>query len=361
MAKPNIIKRIFWNPDQNRFRTLWRLGIHTLLIAILTSLFTVGLLFLAVAFDVASGTELQDMVAGTGPIELMNAPWVNLVITPLATFLGIFLATFLTGRWIDRRPFKKFGITFSKHWFIDLGFGLGLGALLMGLIFLVGWLTGSFRVTGYFVVSSSNGGFVLALIQALVFFVFVGIYEELLSRGYHLVNLAEGFNSKLIGERWALLFAFLVSSVVFGALHLGNPNATWISAVNITLAGLFLGLGMVLTGSLAIPIGLHITWNFFQGNVFGFAVSGMNIGATIIATETVGNTWLVGGAFGPESGLLSLVAMLIGSLLTVFWIRRSEKIRLQTDLAVYQPDETRSTTVNDASDDGVPALDKSPD
>ena len=346
MAKTNIVKRIFWNSDQNRFRILWRLGIHTLLIGILTSLFTVGLLFLAVTFDVATGTELQDMVAGTGPIDLMNAPWVNLVITPLATFLGIFLATFLTGRWIDRRPFKNFGITFSKRWFVDLGFGLGLGALLMGLIFLVGWLTGSIRVTGYFEVNSPDGGFVLVLIQALVFFIFVGIYEELLSRGYHLVNLAEGFNSKLIGERWALLLAFLVSSVVFGALHLGNPNATWISAVNITLAGLFLGLGMVLTGSLAIPIGLHITWNFFQGNVFGFAVSGMNIGATIIATETVGNTWLVGGAFGPESGLLSLAAIFIGSLLTVVWVRRSGKVRLQTDLAVYQPDEVHNEPDN---------------
>lgn len=343
MEKPNIITRVFVNQDEKRLRALWRLGLHTVLVLILTSLFTVGLMFLAVTFDVASGRGLQDMVAGTGPIELMEAPWVNLVIAPLATFLGILTATFLAGRWMDRRPFTQFGITFSKDWWADLGFGLGLGAALMGLIFLVGWLTGSLRVTGFFEVSSPNGGFALGMIQALVFFVFVGIYEELLSRGYHLVNLAEGFYGKLINQRWALMLAFLVSSLVFGILHLGNPNATWLSAVNITLAGIFLGLGMVLTGSLAIPIGLHITWNFFQGNVFGFAVSGIQTGATIIATETIANTWLVGDAFGPESGLISLGAMLIGGLLTVLWIRRKRAVRLETDLAVYAPKANEKT------------------
>jgi hypothetical protein len=134
-----------------------------------------------------------------------------------------------------------------------------------------------------------------------------------------------------------LVIAFLVSSLVFGILHLGNPNATWVSAFNITVAGLFLGLGMVLTGSLAIPIGLHITWNFFQGNVFGFAVSGIQPGVTVIGTEVVANTWLVGDAFGPESGVLGLVVMLLGGLLTVLWVRRKGFLQLRTDLAVYAP------------------------
>jgi hypothetical protein len=207
----------------------------------------------------------------------------------------------------------------------------------MGFIFFVGWVTGSLRVTGFFVVYQQEGGFILGLLQALVLFVFVGIYEELLSRGYHLINLAEGFNHRLVGERWALLLAYAVSSLAFGVLHLGNPNASWVSVINICLAGIFLGLGMVLTGSLAIPIGLHITWNFFQGNVFGFAVSGIRTGATVIATETVANTWLVGGAFGPEAGLLSILAMLLGGLLTVLWVRRSHPLKLRTDLAKYEP------------------------
>jgi uncharacterized protein len=337
MGKSKLVIRAFWNPKEGRLRAFWRLGIHTILLLLLTSSFTVGLMVLVVLFDLVSGTNLGDILAGTSPIAIVDTSWVTLVIVPLATFFGVLSATYLSGRWIDRRPFKKFGIRLSKAWFVDFAFGLGLGAFLMGLIFLVGWLTGSLRVTGFFEVYSQDGGFIVGMLQALVFFVMVGIYEELLSRGYHLVNLAEGFNNKWIGRRWALILAYLVSSLVFGLLHLGNPNATWVSAVNITLAGVFLGLGMVMTGSLAIPIGLHITWNFFQGNVFGFAVSGVRTGATVIATEVTGPAWLTGGNFGPEAGLLGLGAMLVGSVLIFVWVHRKGKLALAEDLAIYEP------------------------
>jgi len=356
MGKSKLVSRTFWNPNEQRLRAFWRLGLHTILLLLLTSSFTVGLMLLAVLLDLVSGANLGDILAGTSPIAMVEAPWVTLVIVPLATFFGVLSATYLSGRWFDRRPFKKYGICLSKAWFVDFGFGLGLGALLMGLVFLVGWMTGSLRVSGFFEVYSQDGGFIAGMLQALVFFVLVGIYEELLSRGYHLVNLAEGFNCKLIGKRWALILAFLVSSLVFGLLHLGNPNATWVSAVNITLAGVFLGLGMVLTGSLAIPIGLHITWNFFQGNVFGFAVSGIRTGATVIATEATGPVWLTGGSFGPEAGLLGLGAMLVGSVLILIWVRRKGKLTLAEDLAIYEPrtwfsdHQTQSDTPNLVAD-----------
>jgi len=151
-----------------------------------------------------------------------------------------------------------------------------------------------------------------------------------------LINLAEGLNHHRIGKRNALLLAYGISSLVFGLLHLGNPNANWVSVLNISLAGLFLGLGMVLTGSLAIPIGLHITWNFFQGNVFGFPVSGIQAGASVIATQSVGPAWLTGGVFGPEGGLLGLGAMLIGILLILLWVRRRGNLNLDVDLAQYE-------------------------
>jgi uncharacterized protein len=342
MGKSKLVIRVFWNPKDGRLRALWRLGLHTLIMILLTSAFTVGLMLLAVLLDLASGANLGDILAGTSPMAWVEAPWVTLVIVPLGTFLGVLSATFLSGRWFDRRRFQQFGIRFSRSWWADFAFGLGLGALLMGLVFLVGWLSGSLRVTGFFEVYNQDGGFIAGILQALVFFVLVGIYEELLSRGYHLVNLAEGFNRKWIGRRWALILAYLVSSLAFGLLHLGNPNATWVSTLNIALAGAFLGLGMVLTGSLAIPIGLHITWNLFQGNVFGFAVSGIRTGATVIATEVTGPAWLTGGNFGPEAGLLGLGAMLVGSVLTLVWVRRKGKLSLAEDLAVYEPRTTRA-------------------
>src|SRR5918911_257413 len=134
--------------------------------------------------------------------------------------------------------------------------------------------------------------------------------------------MAEGLNFPSLGPRGAVVAAWVISSSLFGLLHLANPNATVISTINIAFAGLLLGAGYVVTGRLAIPIGLHITWNFFQGNVFGFPVSGLEpVGATILSIEQGGPLLFTGGVFGPEADLLDIAATLVGSLLIVLWVR----------------------------------------
>ena len=336
----SALARLFWNKEEKRLRMLWRLGLHTGILFVMTALFTVGLLFLAVLFDLVSGANLQNIIAGSSPMQLQQSPWIGRIILPLATFSAVILTTFAAGKWLDRRHIREFGMVFTKEWWVDFAFGLGLGAVLMTIIFVFGRLTGNVNVNDTFVSFNENTSFLLGFAQSFLFFIFVGFYEEILSRGYHLINLAEGFNGAMIGKRWALILAMIVSSAVFGLLHLGNPNASWISTLNISLAGIFLGLGMVFTGSLAIPIGLHITWNFFQGNVFGFPVSGVRSGATVFATELIGPAWLTGGPFGPEAGILGLAAMVLGSLLTLWWLSRKGKLALFVRLSEYEPART---------------------
>jgi hypothetical protein len=134
---------------------------------------------------------------------------------------------------------------------------------------------------------------------------------------------------------------------VFGLLHATNPNASWISTLNLILAGLFLGLGFVLTGELAIPIGLHITWNFFQGNIFGFPVSGMKSGVSLISIQQGGPNLLTGGAFGPEAGLVGIFAILVGSILIMLYVRNTRgEVRMRTELAVYKKPEKKNDLIN---------------
>jgi membrane protease YdiL (CAAX protease family) len=127
--------------------------------------------------------------------------------------------------------------------------------------------------------------------------------------------------------------------LLFGLLHVFNPNATWLSTLYLMLTGAFFGLGYVLTGRLGLPIGLHFAWNFVQGNIYGFPVSG-NIfgGATVIEIEQGGPALWTGGAFGPEAGLLGVAAIMLGCLLTLLWVdARYKQVAFYLPLACYHP------------------------
>jgi membrane protease YdiL (CAAX protease family) len=275
--------------------------------------------------------------ATLSPMSLLESP-VVLALSSLGLLVAMLASVWLAGRILDRRRFDAFGFHLGKDWWIDLGFGLLLGAMLMFLIFLVELAAGWVTITGTFATSNTDIPFILAILGPLLVFLAVGIYEETFSRGYQLHNLAEGFNWKVIGPRWAIVIATLLSSAVFGLLHLNNPNASFISTFNIFVAGAVLfSVGVLLTGELAIPIGIHITWNFFQGNVFGFPVSGSDFSmATFISIQQGGPKLWTGGVFGPEAGLLGLTAILLGGALTIVWVRwRKGQSRLRVELAEY--------------------------
>jgi hypothetical protein len=128
-----------------------------------------------------------------------------------------------------------------------------------------------------------------------------GVVEELIIRGVILRLLWRGFGPAV---------AFAVSAALFGAGHLPNPESSLFAAVCIALeAGIMLGAFYALTGRLWVSIGVHVSWNFTQGYLFGAAVSGGDLGpAFATSTARAGYPeWLTGGAFGPEASLPALV------------------------------------------------------
>jgi uncharacterized protein len=130
-----------------------------------------------------------------------------------------------------------------------------------------------------------------------------------------LQNLAEGIRF------WPALF---VSSLYFGLLHLLNPGAGVASTAGILLAGILLALGYYATGRLWFSIGMHAAWNFAEGPVFGFLVSGLNMGG-LFQLKINGPDWLMGGGFGPEAGALAVgveVAMIVALFV---WARRKKQ------------------------------------
>lgn len=326
----NAILHTFWNPTDRRLRAFWRLLLHASLIIFMT--------VLAVAVFTA---PLEQLFAGLSQQVGLTA---GRLTETIFGGLAVVVATLLAARFLDRRRLADLGLRLSPGWWRDLGFGLALGAGLMLLIFLIELALGWVTVDALFF-TRMQLPFGLAILLPLVQFLAVGFYEELMSRGYQLRNIAEGLNFAPLGPKGGMLLALLISSAIFGGLHAANPNASLISTLNITLAGLFLGLPLLLTDELAIPIGIHITWNFFQGNVFGFPVSGTSVNhTTFIAIAQAGPALWTGGAFGPEAGLLGIGAMLAGALLTVWWVRRTRgEARLQPSVAAYQPPQLQAS------------------
>ena len=312
-----IIKNIFWNNEQARLRAGFRILIQ------LTAFFIL----------------MKGLTAIFGvPSELTaNMPvWILLSLACVRLF-RVLISVWMTGRYLDRRPFADFGFQININWWQELVFGLGLGILLIGCVFLIelsaGWLT----ISDFFHTADNEQSFILKFIFFEILFIVVGSSEELMYRGYHLTNIAEGFNIKAIGPKFSIGIAVFLSSILFGIFHLGSPGATLISTLNIFLMGILFGISYVLTGRLAIPIGLHITWNLFQGNVFGFPVSGETFPSetvTFLSIQQSGPELWTGGAFGPEGGLLGLLVIITGIILIVVWLRfRDGSIKLHLPLA----------------------------
>lgn len=307
-----------WNKQERRLRAGWRLLLAAVLLFVLMQVGGAALpaliaLALWIGGRLPPNPDIEALTDGVNQVLFASVPLV--VLQRLVGVAALVLAIALAGRLLDRRRFRDFGFHFYRGWWADFGFGLALGAVLMAVIFVVERAAGWVSVTGMY--RHSYPVFWVPMLTGLLLFLGVGVQEELITRCYLLRNLAEGLNFGRIGARGALLLAYLGSSAVFGLLHLGNPNASWVSTINLVIAGLFLGLGYVLTGELAIPIGLHITWNYFQGYVFGFPVSGSQSATSLFAIQQGGPALWTGGAFGPEAGLIGLVAILLGSVLTV--------------------------------------------
>ena len=325
---------VFINRNEGRLRAGWRLILQAVIFLAGSVMITVILSGVVRLVYVATGINPADPQV----VQEITNPLVR-VISAIGPLVAMLLSCWIAARRIDHRPFKAFGFHFSRRWWADFVFGLCLGAVIMLFIFEVERAAGWITVTGAFNSLRWMPGFWSGLISSLVAFVCVGIYEELFSRGYQLRNLAEGLNLKQLNPRKALLLAYLISSSVFGMLHLFNPNASLVSTLSLIFAGLFLGLGYLLTGNLAISIGLHITWNFFEGNVFGFQVSGVPAGASFITIQQGGPILWTGGAFGPEAGLVSLVGIALGCLVILAWVRwRYGTIQTKYSLAIYQPE-----------------------
>jgi uncharacterized protein len=210
--------------------------------------------------------------------------------------LAALVAMLIVGGLMERRTVAELGFP-RRNAARELGLGLLLGAGLLtaivGAMALFGW----YQVKGLRWQDPGGDALTFALF-GLISYCLVAVLEEVLFRGLLL---------RIVEEALGTWIALAVSALMFGCAHLLNDNASLWSAVAIALeSGILFGAVYIFTRALWMPIGLHWTWNYFEGYVYGTPVSGAQQPGLLMPAISGPDVW-TGGAFGPEAGLIALI------------------------------------------------------
>jgi len=261
------------------------LGILLFLVVMFIVQVTLLIVLFALGADVAAAAE---------PAEL--GLWVLFVIQ-LGQLVAVLLAVWLMRRFVDRRSLGSLGLSLAGRGgqlLEGVAWGTGLIGGVVLCLFALGALTVHQEHTAV--------GPATLLVYLLVF-AMAAVGEELLMRGYVLSNLMESMNR---------FVALVVSSVLFCAMHAFNPGVTLLDLVNTALAGVLLGVYYVHRRNLWFPIGMHFAWNYLQGPILGFDVSGLATNS-VLEFNVSGSALVTGGEFGLEGSLLTTVLVILAT------------------------------------------------
>lgn len=238
--------------------------------------------------------------SASGFIRHAGSPLIHLVASTVASLAAVCMATWLMMFLVEHQPFSAVGFLRRVCSMSELWLGFIGGVALVASITLIEWATRSihFEASG-----EVAGQAVIIVARSAGIFALGATTEELFFRGYAFQRLVEGTNG---------YFATAATSVIFGLLHSANPHATTLSTANTVLAGVLLSFGYLKTRALWLPIGFHFSWNWSLA-LAGLPISGLDLGSMPWqAMPTTTRTWIHGGAYGPEGGVVATAALSAG-------------------------------------------------
>lgn len=310
-------------------------------------------LFLGAAFLAALALQLLVWLL---PGQLTESTL--MVLGPVVAAGATLLASWFVMERVEGMPVAALGLPLDALVPRELGSGFVLGAG------VVGFAVGALAITGSVSWGLEAGGLqpgalLVSLLQITLFLAVAGWAEEILVRGYPLQALAESLGGTA---------AIGLTAVGFGLLHLGNPGlevfpledltlVALLPILNITLAGVVLGLAYWRTYSLWFATGVHVGWNWIMGAAGDLPVSGMSPEATTygfldtagIEATVRGPALWSGGAFGPEGGL----AVTVASLAAILWLTTTDRLSRSLRVRALRPLPDRSARGGGSNPRGV--------
>ena len=300
-----------------KMKTSVSVFVSTLFYVFLASFFIEGGLWLSSEmvgpFSTAIGYLTEVFSPGNGVASIQEFFYHYILYYELFSFVFILLLFIFWVKVIEKNSLSTLGFV-KKNWLKYLGWGILISLLQMGVIALVYQVGG----IGTFELNELSLEPILFILGLFPFWLLQGGTEEVATRGWLLTRIAARTNLPL---------AIGISSSLFGILHLGNSGVTFISLLNIVLDGVLAGLLLIYTDSIWLVVAQHGTWNYVQGNLLGFQVSGTGADASIFSfTMGSGPDWLTGGEFGAEGSIITTLVLLVSVVIVYRLGERREKV-----------------------------------
>ena len=290
--------------------------VSTLFYVFLASLFIEGGLWfsreLVGPFSIAIGYLTEFFSPGNGVTSIQEFFYHYILYYELFSFVFILLLFIFWVKVIEKNSLSSLGFV-KRNWLKYLAWGILLSLLQMGVIALVYQVCG----IGTFELNELSLEPILFILGLFPFWLLQGGTEEVATRGWLLTRIAARTNLPL---------AIVISSSLFGILHMGNAGVTYLSVLNIILDGVLAALLFIYTDSIWLVVAQHGTWNYVQGNLLGFQVSGTGADASIFSfTMGSGPDWLTGGEFGAEGSIITTLVLLVSVVIVYLLGERNER------------------------------------
>ena len=300
-----------------KMKTSVSVFVSTLFYVFLASFFIEGGLWLSSElvgpFSIAIGYLTEFFSPGNGVASIQEFFYHYILYYELFSFVFILLLFIFWVKVIEKNSLSTLGFV-KKNWLKYLGWGILISLLQMGVIALVYQVGG----IGTFELNELSLEPILFILGLFPFWLLQGGTEEVATRGWLLTRIAARTNLPL---------AIAISSSLFGILHMGNAGVTFLSVLNIILDGVLAGLLFIYTDSIWLVVAQHGTWNYVQGNLLGFQVSGTGADASIFSfTMGDGPDWLTGGEFGAEGSIITTLVLLLSVVMVYRLGERREKV-----------------------------------
>lgn len=219
----------------------------------------------------------------------------------MGMFVFALLGLYLSIVRLHRKPFKSIITGYDRVRWGRFFFAFGLWSLWLIIFSVLAYFTSGGSVQ----INFKPAEFFMLLLISVVFIPIQSSTEEFLFRGYLVQGLSQVFKNGIV--------PVLVTSALFGAAHMDNPEAKTFGAEIMfpyyTLFGFFLGAITLLDEGLELALGIHVANNLITGLMVTTPSGVLKTDAIFITAEE-----------NPASDFIGWVIMATVTFI-IFWLK----------------------------------------